>query len=63
MPEDNNPESGHAWNVAYQLTLSDYATLGFELLSIKTHRCAHVYYGLDPTVTEEQAQVTLQFRF
>lgn len=62
-PEDNNPESGHAWNVGYQYATSENITLGFELLSIKTHRCAHVYYRLDPTVTEEQAQVTLQVRF
>lgn len=63
IPEDNNPESGHAWNVGYQFAVSDIATVGVDLLSIKTHRCAHVYYGLDPTVTEEQAQLTLQLRF
>jgi hypothetical protein len=62
-PEDNNPESGHAYNIGYQFELAEFATLGVEWLSIKTHRCAHVYYGLEPSVTEEQLQLTMQLRF
>ncbi|NIS88628.1 MAG: hypothetical protein GTN98_00825 [Woeseiaceae bacterium] len=61
--EDNNPESGHGWTVGYRYQMTDGFALRVEWLSIKTHRCAHVYYRLDPTVTEEQAQLTLQLRF
>lgn len=62
-PEDNNPEYGLGWTIGYQFAMTDNATLSAEWLSIQTHRCAHVYYGLDPDVTEEQAQLTLQLRF
>jgi len=63
VPEDNNPEYGLGWTVGYQFTVTENTTLSAEWLSIKTHRCAFEYYNLDPTVTEEQAQLTLQLRF
>jgi hypothetical protein len=62
-PEDNNPEYGLGWTLGYQFAMTDNATLSAEWLSIKTHRCAFEYYDLDPTVTEKQAQLTLQLRF
>jgi len=62
-PEDNNPEYGLAWTVGYQYSYSDKISLATEWLSIKTHRCALVYYGLDPTVTERQFQFTVKLRF
>jgi hypothetical protein len=62
-PEDNNPEYGLAWTATYQYSFSDNFGLAAEWLSIKTHRCAHVYYGLDPTVTERQFQLTAKLRF
>jgi len=62
-PEDNNPESGFAWTVGYRYGFSDTFTLAGEWLRIRTHRCALVYYGLDPTVTERQFQLTLKTRF
>jgi hypothetical protein len=61
--EDNNPENGHAWTLAYQYSFSDKFTLATEWLSIKTHHCAWVYYGISPTATERQTQVTLRLRF
>lgn len=62
-PEDNNPEYGLGWTLGYQIAIDDNLTLSAEWLSIKTHRCALVYYGLNPTVTEKQAQFTFQLRF
>lgn len=62
MPEDNNPENGHAWTVAYKVGLSDKLTLATEWLSIKTHHCGWAYYGLDPTETETQFQLSLKLR-
>jgi hypothetical protein len=62
-PEDNNHEYGLAWTATYQYSFSDNFGLAAEWLSIKTHRCAHVYYGLDPTVTERQFQLTAKLRF
>jgi hypothetical protein len=61
--EDNNPENGHAWTLSYQYSFSDRFTLAAEWLSIKTHHCAWVYYGISPTATERQTQVTLRLRF
>ena len=61
-PEDNNPEKGHAWTFSYQFGLSKRASITAEWLSIKTHRCAFVYYGLPETVTETQLQLTLKLR-
>ena len=62
-PEDNNPEYGLAWTAGYQYSYSDKINLAAEWLSIKTHRCALAYYGLDPTVTERQFQFTVKLRF
>ena len=60
---DNNPESGHAWTIGYRYAMSKEFSLALEWMSVRTHRCAHAYYGLDPTVTEDQAQVSLLLRF
>jgi hypothetical protein len=62
-PEDNNPENGHAWTLNYQYSFSDKIILATEWLSIKTHHCGWVYYGISPTETETQTQVTLRLRF
>jgi hypothetical protein len=62
-PEDNNPENGHAWTLGYQYSFSDKIRVAAEWLSIKTHRCAWIYYGISPTETETQTQVTLRLRF
>jgi hypothetical protein len=61
--EDNNPEEGHAWTIAYRYRHSEMVSLAAEWLSIKTHHCGWVYYGLDPTRTETQLQLTMQLRF
>ena len=50
--EDNNPENGHAWTLSYQYSFSDKIGLATEWLSIKTHHCGWVYYGISPTETE-----------
>ena len=63
IPEDDNAEAGLAWIFSYQYGFSESVNLAVEWLRIKTHRNAFVYYGLDPTVIEEQAQLTLQLRF
>jgi hypothetical protein len=62
-PEDNNPEYGHAWTLNYQYSFSDKVILAGEWLSIKTHHCGWAYYGISPTATERQTQVTLRLRF
>jgi hypothetical protein len=62
-PGDDNGERGRAWTTSYQYGFSDRVTLAAEWLSIQTHRYALVYYGLDPTVTERQLQLSLQLRF
>jgi hypothetical protein len=62
-PEDNNPEDGHIWTVAYFYNFSDNLTFGAESLFIKTHHCGWEYYGLEPTLTEKQYQITARFRF
>ena len=63
LREDNNPENGHAWTLNYQYEFSDNATLAVEWLSIKTHHCGWVYYGISPTATERQTQVAFRLRF
>ena len=63
IPEDNNPENGHVWTVAYQFDHSKYVSFAAEWLSIKTHHCGWVYYGLDPTNTETQLQVSVRLKF
>ena len=62
-PEDNNPENGNAWTLAYQYAMTDHFILAAEWLSRKTHHCGWVYYGISPTATEEQTQLTLKVRF
>jgi hypothetical protein len=62
-PEDNNPEYGHAWTLGYQFGYSKHAAIAAEWLSIKTHHCGWAYYGISPTATERQLQLTLQLRF
>ncbi|MBT8079459.1 MAG: hypothetical protein KJO31_12840 [Gammaproteobacteria bacterium] len=62
-PEDNNPESGHTWTLAYRYSASDNVQLAAEWLSIKTHHCGWVYYGILPTHTEQQLQLSLRFQF
>lgn len=63
IPEDNNTDNGHAWTLNYQYSYSDTITLATEWLSIKTHHCGWMYYGLSPTATERQLQVTVKMRF
>jgi hypothetical protein len=62
-PEDNNPENGHAWTFGYQYSFSKNVGLAGEWLSIKTHHCGWIYYGISPTKTETQTQVSLRLRF
>ena len=62
-PEDNNPEHGVAWTVAYRYELTENVNIAAEWLSIDTHRCGFAYYGLDQDVTERQAQLMVQLRF
>ena len=62
MPEDNNPENGHAWTLAYQLGLTEKLSVAAEWLSIETHHCGWVYYGLSPTATETQLSLSLKLR-
>lgn len=63
IPEDNNPEKGHAWTLSYRIDYSQYLEMAAEWMSIKTHRCAHAYYGLSPDVTETQFQLTARLKF
>lgn len=60
---DDNSESGHGWTAGYRFSVSDVLTLTAEYLGIKTRRPAFEYFGLAPSVTEEQVQLTLQLRF
>lgn len=62
LPEDNNPENGHAWTVAYQVGVTDKLSVASEWLSIKTHHCGWVYYGYSPTATETQFSLMLKLR-
>ena len=62
-PEDNNPEDGLVWTASYRYAVSDRVSLATEWLSIKTHRCAWVYYGIAPTATERQFQLSIMLRF
>jgi hypothetical protein len=61
--EDNNPEYGHAWTLAYQYALQDYATAALEWLQIRTHHCGWTYYGIGPDAVERQLQLSLRLRF
>lgn len=60
--EDNNPENGHAWTLSYQVGLSEKVSLATEWLSIKTHHCGWIYYGIGPTETETQFSVSIKLR-
>lgn len=60
--EDNNAEDGYALTLAYQVGLAGKLNLVAEWVSIKTHHCGWVYYGLDPTETETQLQLSLRLR-
>jgi hypothetical protein len=62
-PEDNNPEYGLGWTLSYQYQMSQSVGLVAEWLSIKTHHCGWIYYGLDPTKIERQLQFSLKLRF
>ncbi len=62
-PQDNNAEDGNAWTLAYFYDYSDWVTFGAESLIIKTNRFSWQYYGLGPTRTEKQIQLTAQLRF
>jgi hypothetical protein len=62
-PEDNNPENGLAWTLGYRYSASESVEYAVEWLSITTHRCANVYYGLEEKVTEQQFQLTARFMF
>ena len=61
--EDNNPEDGLVWTAAYQHEYSQRLSFAAEWLSIKTHHCGWVYYGLNPTATEKQWQFSVRLRF
>lgn len=61
--EDNNPESGIAWTIAYQFDHSKHVSFAAEWLSIKSHHCGWAYYGLDPTNTETQLQLSVRLKF
>lgn len=61
--QDDNPENGHAWTLNYQYSYSDNINIATEWLSIKTHHCGWIYYGIPPTATERQFQLTLRARF
>ncbi len=61
--EDDNQEDGHVWTITYQRAFSDRLSFAAEWLSIKTHHYGWVYYGIDPTRTETQLQLSLRLRF
>ncbi len=62
-PQDDNTEDGHAWTLNYQYRYSDTVSIATEWLSIQTNRASWAYYGLSPTATERQLQLTLRARF
>ncbi len=61
--QDDNAEDGNAWTLAYFYDYSDKVSFGAESLSIKTDRFGWTNYGLDPTRTEKQFQLTARLRF
>lgn len=63
LPEDDNREDGHAWTLSYQYAFTGKISLALEWLSIKTHHYSWVYYDIDDSATERQAQLTLRARF
>ena len=46
-----------------QYAVTDKVSLALEWLSIKTHHYGWVFYDIDDTATERQAQLTLRARF
>lgn len=62
-PEDDNPEDGHVWTIAYIYAFSDNISFGVESLFIKTHHAGWESYGIGPTLSEQQIQVTARLRF
>lgn len=63
VPEDNNPDFGHAWTLAYRYQHSDSLAIAAEWLSIRTDHCGWAYYGLDTVATEKQFQLSVMLRF
>ena len=63
IPEDNNSVHGNAWTASYGFAYSQHVEFVAEWLSISTHRCAFVYYGLDQDVVETQLLVTARILF
>jgi hypothetical protein len=61
--EDNNPENGYVWTLAYFYDLSDKLSFGAESMVIKTHRCGWTYYDIDETRKEKQLQLSVRLRF
>jgi len=61
-PDDNNPDSGHAWTLAYRYEPSARWSVAVEWMSIDTEHCAWVYYGLEPKATERQLLVQASFK-
>lgn len=59
---DNNQEAGHALTLSYQLGLGEKLSLAAEGLRVRTHRCAWAYYGLEPSRSETQLQLSLRLR-
>ena len=62
-PQDDNSEDGDAWTLAYFYEYSDKLSFGAESLSIKTDRFSWQYYGLNPSRTEKQFQLSVRLRF
>ena len=63
LPDDDDSEEGHAWTLAYQYRVNDWATLALEWLDIRTTRPAWAYFDVDTTATERQAQVAVRLSF
>jgi len=62
-PQDDNRENGHVWTAAYRFDWSDELSFAAEWLSIRTRHFGWAYYGLDPTGTERQLQISARLRF
>jgi hypothetical protein len=62
-PEDDNSEEGHAWTFAYMYDYSDRMSFAAETLNIKSDHYGWAYFGLIPTLTETQLQLSLRLRF
>ncbi len=61
--DDNNPENGYVWTLAYFYDWSDKLSFGAESMVIKTHRCGWEYYDIDETRREKQLQLSVRLRF